>query len=205
MGELGEFFKKFVWRGVQLTQVPAVVNSKPAQFLWHSPALKLTREWSAGVLLLLILGIGVTLPISRFDQTRARVGNNFRDYWGHLQLAEISAEESDFILADKELRLANQLVNATSKQGVLGVTSEFARVTDKVFPREAIYEEIAKWEEVLAQKLGYRDVLLRLAVLHWQIYEDDTAREYFEEARALDPNNEVVKQVGKLIEADSSD
>ena len=59
--------------------------------------------------------------------------------------------------------------------------------------------EVDYWEKVLEEKPGYRDGLLRLAVLYYQTYQIDKAQTAWQKADKLDPNNNKVKEVGQLI------
>jgi len=65
--------------------------------------------------------------------------------------------------------------------------------------RAVIIQEIESWEKVLETKPEYRDILLRLALLNWKIYNNDKAKEYWEKANYLDPNRAEVQEVGKII------
>jgi tetratricopeptide (TPR) repeat protein len=65
--------------------------------------------------------------------------------------------------------------------------------------KAVIIQEIESWEKVLETKPEYRDILLRLALLNWKIYNNDKAKEYWEKANYLDPNNIEVQKVGKII------
>jgi len=62
-----------------------------------------------------------------------------------------------------------------------------------------IEREIESWEKVLEEKPGYRDILLRLSLLNYQIYENEKAKSYWEKADYLDPNNVEVQKAGKII------
>ncbi|MBU1500171.1 hypothetical protein KKE48_04875, partial [Patescibacteria group bacterium] len=55
------------------------------------------------------------------------------------------------------------------------------------------------WEKVIETKPEYRDVLLRLALLNWRIFNNDKAEEYWQKANNLDPNKEEVQKVGEII------
>ncbi|MBU2051762.1 MAG: hypothetical protein U1C50_00205 [Patescibacteria group bacterium] len=48
-------------------------------------------------------------------------------------------------------------------------------------------QEIIAWEKVLTEKVETRDGLLRLAFLNWQLYQDDQAKAFWEQAFYLDP------------------
>lgn len=62
-----------------------------------------------------------------------------------------------------------------------------------------IEQEISLWEEILEAKPEYRDVLLRLALFNWKIYNYDKAKKYWEKADYLDPNNAEVQKIGEII------
>lgn len=62
-----------------------------------------------------------------------------------------------------------------------------------------IEKEIYSWEKILETKPEYRDVLLKLSLLNWQLYQTDQAKIYWEKASYLDPNNREVQEVGKII------
>lgn len=62
-----------------------------------------------------------------------------------------------------------------------------------------IEQEISKWEKILETKPNYRDVLLRLALLHYQIYNQEKSQENWLKANYLDPNNQEVQKVGQII------
>ncbi len=64
---------------------------------------------------------------------------------------------------------------------------------------ERVLAEIQKYEEMVEQKPGYRDAYLKLAILNWKIYQDETAKTYLNLAQGIDPNEEKVKLVRKLL------
>ena len=48
-------------------------------------------------------------------------------------------------------------------------------------------QDISSWEKVLTEENEPRDALLKLALLHYQLYENDEAKYYWERAYYLDP------------------
>lgn len=104
---------------------------------------------------------------------------------------EVGNEEQALI----ELEMANKLLFVKNFE----IEKSVRKAEEKVREPERIREEIKSWEKVLEEKPYYRDVLLRLSILNYQIYEDEKALEYFEQALYLDPNNEQVKQVKEII------
>ena len=65
--------------------------------------------------------------------------------------------------------------------------------------KAVIIQEIESWEKILQEKPEFRDILLRLSLLNYQIYENEKAKSYWEKANYLDPNNKEVQRVGKII------
>jgi tetratricopeptide (TPR) repeat protein len=65
--------------------------------------------------------------------------------------------------------------------------------------KQQIDRQITGLRQELDLKPQYRDVLLRLSLLSWQIKLDDQAQKFWEKANYLDPNNQEVERVGKII------
>lgn len=61
-----------------------------------------------------------------------------------------------------------------------------------------IRAEIAKLS-LVAETVNSRDVWLKLALLNWQIFDAEKAREYWQKAWLVDPNNEKVTSVRELV------
>lgn len=62
-----------------------------------------------------------------------------------------------------------------------------------------IEQQISEWEKILETKPNYRDILLRLTLLHYQIYNQEKAQENWLKVNYLDPNNQEVQKVGQII------
>jgi len=130
-----------------------------------------------------------------------QIGGNEQVSWrpwsakSHAAMALEWFENGDEERAVEELRRANELVLWETVE----VRESLKKAEDKVREPERIRGEIESWEKVLEEKPYYRDVLLRLALLNYQIYEDEKAQEYFERAEYLDPNNEGVQKIGEII------
>ncbi|MFC1627201.1 tetratricopeptide repeat protein [Patescibacteria group bacterium] len=118
--------------------------------------------------------------------------------WSARSRAEMSLvffEAGDEEKAMKELEMANKLLVLRSKENLEAVR----KAGEKVTAPEKIKQEIKSFEKVLEEKPYYRDVLLRLSLLNYQIYEDEKSKEYFERASYLDPNNQEVLEVKEII------
>lgn len=61
-----------------------------------------------------------------------------------------------------------------------------------------IRAEMAKLEQA-AETVNTRDVWLKLALLNWQIFDEEKAREYWQKAWFIDPNNEKVTSLRQVI------
>ena len=127
-------------------------------------------------------------------------GNEQVSWWpwsakSHAEMALEWFENGDEEKATLELKRANELVLWETE----GVRESLKKAEDRVREPERIRKEIESWEKMLEEKPYYRDVLLRLTLLSYQIYEDEKAQEYFERAEYLDPNNEEVEKIGKII------
>jgi len=113
----------------------------------------------------------------------------------HAKMAIEFFEKGEEKKAKKELKIANQLLFLSLKS----TKTEVKRAENKVSEPDKIKQEIESWENVLEKRPFYRDVLLRLAILNYQLYENERAMEYFKKAEYLDPKNEEVLRVGELF------
>jgi len=113
----------------------------------------------------------------------------------HAKMAIEFFEKGNEEKAKKELEIANRLLFLE----LTSVKKEVKKAEKKVNEPDKIKQEIESWENVLEKRPFYRDVLLRLAVLNYQIYENEKATKYFEKAEYLDPKNEEVVEIRKII------
>lgn len=103
-----------------------------------------------------------------------------------------AARRGDYELAQSlyEQRTVN------NEQRVLGADSELEEL---VYPEKRLEREIAEWEEKLERYPGHRDILLMLAQLYEQGGKSEKAREYWDEARILDPNGSRVEETRQKL------
>jgi len=113
----------------------------------------------------------------------------------HAKMATGFFEKGEEKKAKKELKIANRLLFLS----LTNTKTEVKKVEKKINEPDKIKQEIESWENILKKRPFYRDVLLRLAVLNYQIYENEKALEYFERAEYLDPKNEEVMKIRKII------
>ena len=65
--------------------------------------------------------------------------------------------------------------------------------------KTSLETEIKTWEKILAEKPDYRDIYLKLGLLNWMINNQERAKENWDRASYLDPNDKVVQEVGRII------
>lgn len=63
-----------------------------------------------------------------------------------------------------------------------------------------IYEEILFWDKISKKFPNYRDAYLKLSALFWEVNLNDQAKFYLDEAKKIDPNNEIVKHLENLLQ-----
>lgn len=77
---------------------------------------------------------------------------------------------------------------------------EAVKTNQLIIKKDQIQDKIDYWEQILKNKPNFRDAYLRLSVLYYQILEDEKAKEMWNKAFYLDPNNEIIQEVGKKLE-----
>jgi tetratricopeptide (TPR) repeat protein len=160
------------------------------------------RRIIAGLILLVFVLPNVFTLDAEFLKARLAVLSNPRSPQTHLRLAEIAANKYDWEIARKEFRLATKLYEQGQISDVSDLSFRIKEVESTVFAERYIREEIKQWEEVLARQPGYRDGYLELAILHQKLSENSEALENWQKAWELDPNDEQVVRVGRLLGAD---
>lgn len=61
-------------------------------------------------------------------------------------------------------------------------------------------DEIVQWEQIVAEQPDYRDGWLRLVNLYYQNNEKQKAKDALQEVKEIDPNNEAISALEKLLE-----
>lgn len=168
---------------------------------WKSLSSDLIDVMRLGFLIF-ILGV-LILPIffeedKAFLNARLSVLNNPKSPLTHLQLAEVAALRSDWQLARQEFVIADEFYSRNNVDSI-ALDLRFDEVKSIVFAERQLQEEIRQWKSVLEKQPSYRDGYLRLALLYYQLSEDEEAYDNWMIAWKLDPNNEQVARVGKLI------
>ena len=182
---------KEIWKYFQVVSSRIYRPIKPV----INPLLKRIKFVQVLVVMLIINLVGILYPSSSVYQSQQRAGQWPWSTKSHSQIALSWLENGNEAEAIRELEIANKLliINTQSEQDSL------KRAEDKVREPERIREEILLWESVLEEKPYYRDILLRLSLLHHRLYQNEKALNYWENANYLDPNNKQVQQVGEII------
>lgn len=64
---------------------------------------------------------------------------------------------------------------------------------------QQLQKQIQDWETTLQTKPYAREILLYLSSLNYQLYQDEKAQYYWQQAFYLDPNNPKIQEMGKLF------
>jgi pentatricopeptide repeat protein len=102
-------------------------------------------------------------------------------------MIEAAARQGDYETART---LYAQMLDSRFKNHVLGVNSDLEEL---VYPEKKVENEIALREQRIEKYPHSRDLLLGLSTLYAEIGDSRKAAEYREDARILDPNNEMFK------------
>lgn len=159
----------------------------------------------AGVALMaFLIFYSLFLPKNRFQLAKERLVKNPRDFEAHLVLAEEYLKNSQVEQAEKELLLAQNSFQAKTtfnQENSLVLGEESNLKWEELWQRkiqtnpEDIKKLIIYWEKIVAEKENYRDAYLQLALLHYQLFENEKAQEYLNQALELDPNFEPAQKI----------
>ncbi|MBI4999241.1 hypothetical protein HZB97_00535 [Candidatus Gottesmanbacteria bacterium] len=120
----------------------------------------------------------------------------------HLLLSQEYLKRGDMEAVERELLLAQNLVEPSSPNSptVLGASLSPLKILEKIKNEpQKIRQEVSFWEKVAMEKQDYRDAYIRLAILNYQIYETERAKEYLKKALELDPNFEPAREIKKML------
>lgn len=169
---------------------------------------QISRFFNARViynLFIVFLGIGVLgilafnylYPTNSFEKAKINLFLRPYEAQSYISLANLYLEFNDYTLAKRELKTA--IFFAKNNDEATEATGKLLDIERNERTREEIEREISKWETVIAEKHNYRDAYFRLAVLNYQIYKNEAARQYLDKAMALDPNFEEGKRLRELL------
>lgn len=164
---------------------------------------KLNPHTLLAVLVLSLTLVSFLLPRDQLTQTRLQADRFPLSAKKQLVLSRVllqSGWENEALAAFLRAEKLAAKFGFLDSSGKL--TGDLVNTQTLVYQPQKIKAEINYLNEVLIGKPHYRDLFLRLAVLHCQLYQDELARDYWQKAFYLDPNNWEVQQVGKLIGID---
>lgn len=141
-------------------------------------------------IILLFLLFASLWPRTGFQKAAWEVGKWPNNPHLHLALAKEYAQVHHFNLVQKEVSQANSLNPLSLYENKAMLEKIFAEKIKK----QEIEKEIKRWEEILKEYPGFRDVYLRLSLLYWQLYDNLMADTYLKNASRLSPNYSTVLQ-----------
>ncbi len=159
----------------------------------------------SGVALVIFLLIGSFLyPKNEIQILKIRLLHNPYDFETHLALAENLLANNQFKEAEQTLLIAQQIKNLGNRENqVLGEKadskiSELWQQKHLADPND-IKKLIAVWEKIIKERPDYRDGYFQLAILNYQIHENEKAKEYLNQTLILDPNFTPAKELKEII------
>ncbi len=164
--------------------------------------LIMLKNWlSLGIIVLtLILLTNFLWPRNKIFSTQLNTARWPLSIKRHLQMAKTYFENGYEHEAIKEYQQAERLYQYFSFIDLSKTFKNQLEETKKiVYQRQRLKNQIEGWETVLKSKPYYRDVLVHLSVLNYQIWEDEKAKEYWQQAFYLDPNSPQVQEMGKIL------
>lgn len=183
---------------------------RPAAFVWQKAYQPLPQPIKKHLtlsnlqlfvlcFLFFVLLISYFLPRSKIDKNRLAVARWPLSIKKHVQMAKTFFENGNLEKAKLEITKAKKLYQFFKFFDFRGKAKKYLKEGENLINQpEAIKKKIDYWETVLKTKPNFRDVYLRLSLLYYQLYEDKKAKQAWEKAFYLDPNNEIVREVGRL-------
>jgi tetratricopeptide (TPR) repeat protein len=146
---------------------------------------------------LFVLGFNYLYPQTSFEKAKINLFLKPFAARSYIDLADLYIEYNDYTAAKRELKTA--VFFAKNNDEANDATKKLLDLERDERSREDIEREIIKWEKVISEKHNYRDAYFRLAVLNYQIFKNEAARQYLDKAMALDPNFEEGKRLKELL------
>lgn len=144
-----------------------------------------------------ILAFNYLYPANSFEKAKINLFLRPYEARSYIDLSNLYLEFNDYQSAKRELKTA--VFFAKNEEEAQEATKKLLDIERNERTREEIEKEISKWERVSAEKTNYRDAFFRLAVLNYQIFKNEKAKEYLDRAMALDPNFEEGKRLRELL------
>lgn len=184
----GEILKKEKDKVLKFPQISRFIN---ARFFYNA----FIGFLASGILG--VLAFNYLYPSDTFEKAKINLYLRPYDPKSYMSLADLYLGLNDYESAKRELN--NALFFAKDESLKAEATRRILLIERSQKTRRQIEQEIVKWEKVIAEKQNYRDAYFRLAVLYYQIFNNDKARQYLYKAMALDPNFEEGKRLRELL------
>ena len=200
MKEFEKFLNLFLKRLIR----PAVLTGRKI-YQKFPPSLKkkLTTdnlELAIIILLILILFGSYFWPASEADQNKLAVSRWPLSIKNHLQLAQSYFDNDELNKTEIEVEKAKRLYKFFKIFDFKKRAAEKIKAGESLVSQpEKIKKQINYWQTILKDKPNFRDVYLHLSLLHYQLWQDEKAKQAWEKAFYLDPNNENVQAIGELV------
>jgi tetratricopeptide (TPR) repeat protein len=160
--------------------------------LWQTIAL---------VLLFLFFLLNFLWPKDKITQTKLNLARWPLSPSKHLQMAELYFNNHNERKAIQEWEKAKKLYQPVSFLDLNHSFEKQLETTAKlVYQPEKIRKQIEEGKMILETKPYCRDVLISLSACYHQLSENEKAEEYWQRAFYLDPNNEIIQAMGKILE-----
>lgn len=118
----------------------------------------------------------------------------------HTRLAYALWEERKLVGAQKELLLAEEMVNRTAQnnrmRNVLGVTTKPMELLQEWQNEpDRLQEEYQFWKNVARTHPDFRDAYVAAALYAYQLGKTDESRAYLMNAQSVDPNSPAIQKI----------
>ncbi len=167
-----------------------------------------SRIFSATLWLSLIALLSINIT-TRFGQTSywkehvdLLINPNSLD--NHLALAQTYWQHGDWPKTQTELLIAQTLYQSSPPEAqqskVLGANSSPLDLLHQWAEEPArLTKELQFWQTVMKEKPDYRDAYLQASALSYQLNRLEDARQYLDQATALDPNFPIASHLTQLL------
>lgn len=164
------------------------------------PSCQAKKVISLFLLLILLFNLGESFifPFNEEKNLRYQLLNYPQDFKLHERLGRYylevnnEAAEREYLLAEEFYRLASP-----SETGMK--ESPWQKWSDIILQRQKLEQEILFWEEVRQAFPSYHYATFKLAAVHFQLGNDDKAREYIKIAREKSPTDEAILRFAERL------
>lgn len=136
-------------------------------------------------------------PVSSFEWAKINLFLKPYEAKSYLTLADLYILNNDYLNAKRELK--NAVYFSNNEHDKVEATRKLLMIERSEFTKQEIENQISKWEKISVQKPNYRDAYFQLAVLNYQIFNNNASRIYLEKAMYLDPNFDEGKRLKALL------